>query len=268
MEANKDAMAPKKQQTVIMYPSFGVGHIIPMTELAKVLLRHGLDVTMVLIERPSWSSDSGAAATRRVMAANPGITFHFLPPEEGDLAAGSTTKPPFFHTLQLLRRSCSSTPRRTTCAAPWSTSSPLERSGHRFLWVVRTPASTNNPRKFLEQQRPEPDLEALLPAGFLERTEGRGLVVTSWAPQVDVLRHPSTGAFVTHCRWNSVLEAIMAGMPMLCWPLYSEQMLNKVLMTTTDDGKGLGIAVELEGYAAGLIAAGEVKAKVRLGDGL
>nr|CAB3453033.1 unnamed protein product [Digitaria exilis] len=164
--------------------------------------------------------------------------------------------------------SCSSTPRRTTCAAPWSTSSPLERSGHRFLWVVRTPASTNNPRKFLEQQRPEPDLEALLPAGFLERTEGRGLVVTSWAPQVDVLRHPSTGAFVTHCRWNSVLEAIMAGMPMLCWPLYSEQMLNKVLMTTTDDGKGLGIAVELEGYAAGLIAAGEVKAKVRLGDGL
>nr|TKW32381.1 hypothetical protein SEVIR_2G165432v2 [Setaria viridis] len=136
----------------------------------------------------------------------------------------------------------------------------LERSGHRFLWVVRTPAGTDDPKKLLEQ-RPEPDLEALLPAGFLERTRGRGLVVASWAPQAAVLRHPSAGAFLTHCGWNSVLEAVAAGVPMLCWPLYSEQMLNKVLMT--DEG-GMGVAVEMEGYAAGFVGAKEVERKVRL----
>ena len=56
-----------------------------------------------------------------------------------------------------------------------------------------------------------PDLDAILPEGFLERTKDRGLVVKSWAPQVDVLNHRATGAFVTHCGWNSTMEGIMAG---------------------------------------------------------
>nr|CAB3453034.1 unnamed protein product [Digitaria exilis] len=130
----------------------------------------------------------------------------------------------------------------------------LERSGQRFLWKVRTPAGGDDDDDLKS-------LDALLPEGFLERTKDRGLVVKSWVPQVDVLRHPATGVFVTHCGWNSTLEAITSGVPLLCWPLYAEQMLNKVLITV-----GLGIGVELEGYTAGFIKAEEVEAKVRLVD--
>ncbi|PNT65068.1 anthocyanidin 5,3-O-glucosyltransferase-like [Brachypodium distachyon] len=134
----------------------------------------------------------------------------------------------------------------------------LERSGQRFLWSVRAPAGSQDPKKYLEV-RAEADLDALLPEGFLERTKDRGLVVKSWVPQVDVLRHPATGAFVTHCGWNSVLEAVAAGVPMLCWPLEAEQKMNKVCMTAD-----MGVAVELEGYMTGFVKAGELEAKVRL----
>ena len=134
----------------------------------------------------------------------------------------------------------------------------LERSGQRFLWSVRTPAGSHDAKKYLEV-RPEPDLDALMPEGFLERTKDRGLVVKSWVPQVDVFRHRATGAFVTHCGWNSVLEAVAAGVPMMCWPLEAEQKMTKVCMT-----EDMGVAVELDGYNAGFVKADEVEAKVRL----
>ncbi|KAF0924225.1 hypothetical protein E2562_009936 [Oryza meyeriana var. granulata] len=134
----------------------------------------------------------------------------------------------------------------------------LEKSGHGFLWVVRAPIVSDDPEKPYDP-RAEPDLDALLPAGFLERTSGRGAVVKLWAPQVDVLHHRATGAFVTHCGWNSVLEGVTAGVPMLCWPLHSEQKMNKVLMV-----EEMGVAVEMLGWQQGLVTAEEVEAKVRL----
>ncbi|XP_020186354.1 UDP-glycosyltransferase 88B1 [Aegilops tauschii subsp. strangulata] len=127
----------------------------------------------------------------------------------------------------------------------------LDKSGHRFLWVVRAPAS--------HDPGADTDLDALLPDGFMERTNARGLIVKLWAPQVEVLRHKATGAFVTHCGWNSVLEGVTAGVPMLCWPLYSEQKMNKVHMVGD-----MGIAAEMVGWQQGLVKAGEVEAKVRL----
>ncbi|XP_039824351.1 UDP-glycosyltransferase 88A1-like [Panicum virgatum] len=136
----------------------------------------------------------------------------------------------------------------------------LEASGQRFLWVVRAPPggdSEDDPaRKF--QKPPEPDLGALLPDGFLRRTRARGLVVKSWAPQRDVLAHGSVGGFVTHCGWNSVLEAVMAGVPMLGLPLHAEQRMNLRLLE-----KELRLAVALEGYDGGIVAAEEVATKVR-----
>ncbi|WVZ99326.1 hypothetical protein U9M48_044647 [Paspalum notatum var. saurae] len=134
----------------------------------------------------------------------------------------------------------------------------LERSGHRFLWVVRAPPHDDDPGKPLDP-RADTDLDAILPEGFLERTHGRGLVVKLWAPQVDVLHQRATGAFVTHCGWNSVLEGVTAGVPMICWPLYSEQKMNKVFMV-----EEYGVGVEMVGWQQSLVKAEEVEAKVRL----
>jgi len=99
----------------------------------------------------------------------------------------------------------------------------LEASGHRFLWVLRSPSSS-----FLSIE--ETELSQLLPEGFQSRTQDRGLVVASWAPQIPVLAHPSTGGFLSHCGWNSTLESISHGVPMICWPLFAEQRMNRILL--------------------------------------
>ncbi|KAI3949588.1 hypothetical protein MKW92_000953 [Papaver armeniacum] len=77
----------------------------------------------------------------------------------------------------------------------------LEMSQQRFLWVVRSP-SDKDPFDFL-------------PKGFIERTKKHGLVVPSWAPQVQVFSHVSTGGFLTHCGWNSTLESVVHGVPLI-----------------------------------------------------
>jgi hypothetical protein len=128
----------------------------------------------------------------------------------------------------------------------------LESSGHGFLWAVRSPPEE-------QSNFPEPDLERLLPEGFLERTRGRGMVMKNWVPQAEVVRHEAVGAFVTHCGWNSTLEAIMSGLPMICWPLYAEQALNKMFMV-----EEMKIAVALAGYEEGMVKAEEIEGKVRL----
>ncbi|KAK1606557.1 hypothetical protein QYE76_030230 [Lolium multiflorum] len=134
----------------------------------------------------------------------------------------------------------------------------LEASGQRFVWVVRSPPSDDPAKKY--ETPPEPDLAALLPEGFLERTKGRGLVVKSWAPQRDVLAHGAVGAFVTHCGWNSVLESVMAGVPMLAWPLYAGQRMIRVFL---EDELRLAVAVQGYDKEGGAVEAGEVASKVR-----
>ncbi|KAG6481094.1 anthocyanidin 5,3-O-glucosyltransferase-like [Zingiber officinale] len=132
----------------------------------------------------------------------------------------------------------------------------LERSGQRFLWVIRAPPSGEGVNLILPPS--EPDLDALLPEGFLERTKQRGIVVKSWAPQVEVLNHAAVGGFVTHCGWNSVLEAITAGVAMVAWPLYAEQRLNKVFLVDQ-----MKLAVAMEGYDREMVTAEEVETKLR-----
>ncbi|KAK9060866.1 hypothetical protein SSX86_018046 [Deinandra increscens subsp. villosa] len=106
----------------------------------------------------------------------------------------------------------------------------LERSGHRFLWVVRKPPSDGNESSSSGGRKLEFDLDDILPQGFLARTREKGLVVKNWAPQPSILSHDSVGGFVSHCGWNSSLEAVVSGVPMVAWPLYAEQKMNRVYL--------------------------------------
>ncbi|XP_057855802.2 putative UDP-rhamnose:rhamnosyltransferase 1 [Cryptomeria japonica] len=64
---------------------------------------------------------------------------------------------------------------------------------------------------------------AELHQGFEDHTHGRGLVITEWAPQLHILNHPSTGAFLSHCGWNSVTEGLRFGQPFVALPIQYEQ---------------------------------------------
>ncbi|EPS60060.1 hypothetical protein M569_14743, partial [Genlisea aurea] len=128
----------------------------------------------------------------------------------------------------------------------------LENSGLRFLWVVR------NPPEILAGAAEEPDLEALLPEGFLERTRQTGFVLKSWAPQTEVLAHDSVGGFVSHCGHNSILEAAANGVPIIGWPLYAEQRMNRVFLV-----EEIGLALPLEEGTGGLVTAAELEKRVR-----
>ncbi|MCO5591010.1 hypothetical protein L7F22_044986 [Adiantum nelumboides] len=99
----------------------------------------------------------------------------------------------------------------------------LEASGESFLWVIRRNMYKN-----------KASIEDIVLEGFMERTINRGLVIT-WAPQLAVLGHSSVGAFLTHCGWNSVLESLSNGVPMLGFPLMGEQNTNLKLIV--DDWK-------------------------------
>ncbi|XP_028785468.1 UDP-glycosyltransferase 88A1-like [Neltuma alba] len=136
----------------------------------------------------------------------------------------------------------------------------LERSGQRFLWVVRNPPSEKTHNLAASSQE-DPDLDSLLPEGLLDRTRERGMVVKKWAPQAAVLKHRSVGGFVTHCGWNSVLEAVVAGVPMVAWPLYAEQRLNRVVMV--EEMKiALWMRESSSSSEAGFVEAAEVEERI------
>ncbi|KAJ3704837.1 hypothetical protein LUZ61_008542 [Rhynchospora tenuis] len=85
----------------------------------------------------------------------------------------------------------------------------LEASNVPFLWSLKEEAQN------------------LLPSGFIDRMNetGKGKIVP-WTPQISVLKHPAVGAFVSHCGWNSVLESIVGGVPLVCRPFFGDQTIN------------------------------------------
>ncbi|KAL7212943.1 hypothetical protein ACSBR2_015607 [Camellia fascicularis] len=87
---------------------------------------------------------------------------------------------------------------------------------------------------------------------------GRGLVVPSWAPQIEVLSHHATGGFVTHCGWNSTLESIVHGVPLIAWPLFAEQKMNAVMLT-----EGLNVALRPKREETGLVGQEEIAKVVK-----
>ena len=98
---------------------------------------------------------------------------------------------------------------KEACETAWG----LANSGQRFLWVIR-PGSIQGL-----------DWIELLPEGFHNAVGERGCIVR-WAPQKEVLAHRAVGGFWSHCGWNSTLESLAEGVPMICWPCFGDQRVN------------------------------------------
>lgn len=94
----------------------------------------------------------------------------------------------------------------------------LETSSKPFIWVLRGGGGGLD------------TIDECLPKGFEERVEGRGMILKTWAPQWLILNHPAVGGFLMQCGWNSTQEALASGLPMITWPLHSEQFITERLI--------------------------------------
>ncbi|WCJ33700.1 UDP-Glycosyltransferase superfamily protein [Euphorbia peplus] len=128
----------------------------------------------------------------------------------------------------------------------------LEKSGKPFIWVIRPPIGFDRKAEFRAEWLPE---------GFEERisTAKQGLLVRNWGSQLEILSHKATGAFLSHCGWNSVMESLSQGVPMIGWPLGAEQTYNSKMLV-----EEMGVSVELARGLQSNISWEEVKRLIEI----
>nr|CAB3485384.1 unnamed protein product [Digitaria exilis] len=100
----------------------------------------------------------------------------------------------------------------------------LKGSRQRFIWVLR---DADRADIFAESGESR---HAKFLSEFTKETEGTGLVITGWAPQLEILAHGATAAFMSHCGWNSTIESLSHGKPVLAWPMHSDQPWDSELL--------------------------------------
>ncbi|KAL1220244.1 UDP-glycosyltransferase 76E4 [Cardamine amara subsp. amara] len=105
----------------------------------------------------------------------------------------------------------------------------LLNSNQPFLWVIRPGSIAGS--EWIES----------LPEEVSKMVSERGSIV-KWAPQIEVLGHHAVGGFWSHCGWNSTLESIVEGVPMICRPFQGEQKLNAMYVESL-----WRIGIQLEG---------------------
>lgn len=124
----------------------------------------------------------------------------------------------------------------------------LEKSEKAFIWVIRPPYGFDLKGEFKAEW---------LPSGFEERLMNkgkRGILVKNWAPQMEILSHKAIAVFLSHCGWNSIMESLGQGVPVIGWPLAAEQAYNsKMLM------EEMGVSLELTTGVSGSVSAEKVK---------
>nr|UTY68313.1 C-glycosyltransferase [Anemarrhena asphodeloides] len=108
----------------------------------------------------------------------------------------------------------------------------LERSGKRFLWLLKT--------QKVDKEEDKTTWERVVGEGYMDRVKDRGLVLNGWVAQEEILSHRAVGGFVSHCGWNSVTEAAMVGMRVLGWPRLGDQRVNGEVVRRS----GLGVWME------------------------
>ncbi|KAJ1398770.1 UDP-glycosyltransferase family, conserved site [Sesbania bispinosa] len=118
----------------------------------------------------------------------------------------------------------------------------LELSNRPFLWVVQPDITERTKNAY--------------PEGFEERVAKRGRMV-GWAPQQKILSHSSIACFISHCGWNSTMESVSNGIPILCWPYFADQFLNRSYVC---DVWKVGLGLERDG--SGIITQGEIRSKM------
>ncbi|XP_011028075.1 PREDICTED: UDP-glycosyltransferase 73B4-like isoform X3 [Populus euphratica] len=107
----------------------------------------------------------------------------------------------------------------------------LEASNRPFIWVIQSGSGgCGPPPQFFEGQPGAKAGESYFPCDLDKKVGERGLIIHGWAPQLLILSHPSTGGFLSHCGWNSTVEAIGRGIPILAWPVRGDQNYNAKLV--------------------------------------
>ncbi|XP_047321189.1 zeatin O-glucosyltransferase-like [Impatiens glandulifera] len=104
----------------------------------------------------------------------------------------------------------------------------LEKSEQKFIWVAR-----EADRGDIFKTQEEDSVKMVFPEEFETRVlkAGNGMILRDWAPQLEILRHPATGGFLSHCGWNSCMESISMGVPIVAWPVHSDQPRNAFLVS-------------------------------------
>ncbi|XXG67915.1 hypothetical protein AAC387_Pa06g1149 [Persea americana] len=128
----------------------------------------------------------------------------------------------------------------------------LEESGRAFIWVVRPPLGNDINGDFRAEWLPE-----RLEERVAERKQG--LLVRQWAPQLEILAHESTGAFFSHCGWNSVLESLSQGIPLMGWAIAADQFYNSKVLE-----EEVGVCVEIARGNSTEIDKGHVKEVIEM----
>lgn len=128
----------------------------------------------------------------------------------------------------------------------------LEASGCRFLWVLKS--------RMVDREEEAGEVEEMVGEGYVERVGMRGFVVMEWVEQEVILNHPAVVGFLSHCGWNSMMEAAAVGVRVLAWPRGGDQRVNAAVVA--ESGVGIWPAEWVWEGEEGVVAAEEIAKKV------